>query len=597
MIYYIQTGKSAIKIRQDVFLMPFSDVGIWLGKVSLAEIEHYTKKPMKAQEATLKKILRRNKNCVLGKKYNFKDIKSIKDFQDKVPLSTYADYEPYVEKMLEGDKTKYMFSGINVRYASSSGSVGKPKILPKGVNDLWKMQCLGFSASVAVAADWIKEHKGQKLFSQIGPLALNLSGHKMHDGRQCNGAGQIPLRYLKPLIKFISTSPVSLLFPSLEDKLDTSYLHLRFALENDKVSYLGSIVVTLLTTMFDYLEENWEMICEDIELGRINPDIAITDALRKKYEKKLKPNPKRAAELRKEFEKGFEDPIAPRIWPKLQWAYGMMGSNLLVYVDKLRKFIGPDVPIHNMGYAAAEGFFAAPIELNVSDYVLLPWCEFFEFLPIGEDEDKADDSIRPLLIDQLEVGKDYELVVTNFSGLYRYKVEDVVRVTRMHNDTPQVELLFRQNLSMNVANEKTTTDMIIAAATDVAKELNVEYQGFSFYPDFSTKPPRYTMLVELKDGALDEEGRQKFIEALDHSLDGINEKYYKYRRWGMLNRPEVLFLKPKTYVDYNKYLTDKGIVLNQIKPVTVINNKEREQFFFSHVETKADVVDEVLSKA
>lgn len=577
--------------------MPFSDFGVFLGDISRAEIKHYTKDPLKAQKQVLKKIIRRNKNCELGKKLNLKDVHSIEDYQQKVPFSTYADYEPYVERMINNGEDRIMFSGKTYRYASSSGSVGKPKILPKGLNDLWKMQCLGFSTSVATAFHYLKDKKGVRMVNQVGPLALNLSGHKLKDGKQCNGAGQIPLRYLKPLLPFFCTSPIELLFPSLEDKLDTSYLHLRFCLENKKVSYLGSMVVTLLTCMFDYLEDNWEMLCDDIEKGIINPNIDITPELRKKFEKRFKPNPERAAELRKEFEKGFDDPIAPRIWPNLQWAYGMMGSNLLVYVEKLRKAIGPDVPMHNMGYAAAEGYFAAPTELDVSDYVLLPWCTFLEFLPISDDEeDEADDTVRPLLMNELEIGKCYEMVVTNFSGLYRYRIQDVVRVTRMYNNTPEVELLFRQNLSMNVANEKTSTDMVIAAAQNAAKEMGVEYQGFSFYPDFSTKPPRYTMLCELKDGALDEEGRQKFIDTLDHEFDEINEKYYKYRRWGMLNRPEVLFLKEKTYVGYNDYLASKGVVLNQIKPVTVINSKDRENYFFSHVATETDLVDYVLNK-
>ncbi len=577
-------------------MITFSGFGVFLGDISRAEIKHYTKDPLKAQNNVLKKIIRRNKNCELGRKLNLKDIHSIKEFQDKVPLSSYADYEPYVDRMINNGEDRLMFSGKNIRYASSSGSVGKPKILPKGVNDLWKMQCIGFSASVATAYHWMKEKMGVTMYNQVGPLALNLSGHKLNDGKQCNGAGQIPLRYLKCILPFFCTSPLELLFPSLEDKLDTSYLHLRFCLENKKVSYLGSIVVTLLTQMFDYLEVNWEMMCDDIEKGIINPNIDITPELRKKFEKKFKPNPKRAAELRAEFEKGFDDPIAPRIWPRLQWAYGMMGSNLLVYVDKLRKHIGPNVPIHNMGYAAAEGFFAAPTDLNVNDYVLLPWCLFLEFLPIGEDDDHADYSQRPLLMNELEVGKNYEMIVTNFSGLYRYKIEDVVKVTRMYNNTPEVELLFRQNLSMNVANEKTTTDMVVAAADNTAKALGIEFQGFSFYPDFSTKPPRYTMLCEVKGGVPDEEMRQKVITEIDAQFDEINEKYYKYRRWGMLNKPEVLFLKPDTYVDYNKYLAGKGIVLNQIKPVTVINNEEREKFFFSHVDTQADVVSYVLGK-
>ena len=81
--------------------MAFSDLGILLGDVTLAEVNHATKDPMKAQEKTLKKILKRNKNCELGKKYNFSEIKTIEDYQKMVPLSTYDDYAPYVDRMVK----------------------------------------------------------------------------------------------------------------------------------------------------------------------------------------------------------------------------------------------------------------------------------------------------------------------------------------------------------------------------------------------------------------------------------------------------------------------------------------------------------------
>lgn len=570
--------------------MPFSDLGVLLGDVSLAEINHYTKDPMKAQEATLKKILRRNKNCELGKKYDFASIDTIGEYQRRVPLTTYKDYEPLVDRMLENKEKNIMFSGPNIRYCSSSGSVGKPKMLPKSIKDLWNMQCIGFSCTVATAAHHLKK-MGKKMPAQMGPLVLVLTGHKSEDGKQVNGAGQVPLTYLEPIIPFFCTSPVSLLIPEHEELLDTSYLQLRFALENRDVSYIGSLVITLVTQMFDYLEENWEMLCDDIEKGIINPNIKITPELRKEYSKKFKPNPKRAAELRKEFEKGFDTPIAPRIWPKLTWAYGMIGSTLSVYVSKLRRYVG-DLPLHNMGYAAAEGFFAMPTELNVNDSVLLPHCIFFEFLPIDDDSEEPDENAKPLLITQLEVGKKYEIVVSNFSGLYRYRMEDVIRVTEMYNNTPRVELLYRLNLSMNVANEKTSTEMVDFCAKETAKEIGNEFVGHSFYADYSTKPPRYCMLVEAKNPVSEEE-RQKYIEVLDEKLKGVNEKYFKYRRWGMLSTPEVLFLKEKTYWDYREMLRSKGVVLNQIKPVTVINTPEREQFFFSHVITQTKLPVEI----
>ncbi len=568
--------------------MAFSDLGVLIGDVSLAEIEYFTKIPMKAQRSTLKKILGRNKNCEIGKKYNFKDIKSIEDYQRLVPLSTYEDYEPYVERMIHGKEKNLMFTGPNIRYCSSSGSVGKPKILPKGIKDLWNMQCIGFSCTIATAAHYLKKVKNIKMPAQMGPLVLILTGHPLEDGKMCNGAGQVPLTYLKPITRFFCTSPTSLLYPEHEELIDTSYLQLRFALENSKVSYIGSLVITLVTTMFDYLEENWEMLCDDIEKGIINPNIKITPELYKEYAKMFKPNPKRAAELRREFEKGFDTPIAPRIWPKLTWAYGMVGSNLKVYVEKLRKSIGDDIPIHNMGFAAAEGFFSMATELDVHDGVLLPHTLFFEFLPIDDEEEGGDESVTPLLIDQLEVGKKYEIIVSNFSGLYRYRMEDVVQVTGMHNNTPKIEFLYRRNLGMNIANEKTTTQMVDFAAKQTAEAMGNEFVGHSMYADYSTNPPRYCMLAEPVN-PVSEEDRQKYIDFLDEKFKEFNEKYFKYRRWGMINRPEVLFLKPKTYWDYREHLRAQGRVLNQIKPVTIINSEERCEFFFSHVATETEL--------
>ncbi len=568
--------------------MAFSDFGILLGDFTLLEVNNATKDPMKFQEKTLKKILKRNKNCELGKKFNFENINSIEDYQKMVPLTTYDDYAPYVDRMINNKENNLMFTGLNVRYCSSSGSVGKPKILPKSVKDLWNMQCIGFSGTVATSAHYLKKYKNKKMPAQMGPLVLILTGHPLEDGKMCNGAAQIPLLYLLPITKFFCTSPNSLLVPEHEELLDTSYLQLRFALENRKVSYIGSLVITLVTTMFDYLKDNWEMLCDDIEKGIINPNIKITPEYRAEYEKKFKPNPTRAAELRKEFQKGFDDPIAPRIWPKLTWSYGMVGSNLKVYVEKLRKYIGDDVPIHGMGFAAAEGFFAMATKLDCHDGVLLPHCLFFEFLPINEDDEDDEYTGTPLLINQLEVGKKYELVVSNFSGLYRYRMEDVVQVTGMHNNTPTIEFLYRRNLGMNLANEKTTTEMVDMAAKQTADEMGNEFVGHSLYADYSTNPPRYCMLAEPVN-PVPEEDRQKYIDTLDEKFKAFNEKYFKYRRWGMINRPEVLFLQPKTYRDYNEYLRSKGKVLNQVKPVTIINSEERCEFFFSHVATETEL--------
>ncbi|MBQ4267416.1 MAG: GH3 auxin-responsive promoter family protein, partial [Clostridia bacterium] len=517
--------------------MAMSDLGVMLGNMVLKGVNRFTSIPFETQEKILLQIMEENKDTEYGKKIGFKDVHSIEDFQRIVPLSTYDTYDNYVERMLDGEENLMMARKCK-RYCSSSGSVGKPKVLPKSGKDLWNMQCMGFAATPACAARWFKQ-KGMKFPKQIGPVAVILTGHPMKDGKMCNGAGQVPFTYLKPISKFFMTTPNDFMYPENEDAVDSTYFHLRFALQRRDLTFLGSMVVTLLTTMFDYLEKNWELICNDIEKGTIDPSIKCPPELREKWNKKFKPMPERAAEIRRECAKGFDTPIAKRIWPDFVWSYGMVGSNLAFYVEKLRKHIG-DAPIHNMGYAAAEGYMAMPVELDVNDYVLLPRSIFFEFIPIDDPECE-----RPLTMKEIEVGKEYELVVTNFSGLYRYQIEDVVRVTGFYNKTPKIEFLYRNNLAMNIANEKTTTQMVDWAAAKAQEQVGVKFKGYSFYADTAHDPVRYMLLAEPEE-KLSEEKIKEFEKALDEWLNESNEKYFKYRRWGMIGEPKLAILKDNT---------------------------------------------------
>ncbi len=161
-------------------------------------------------------------------------------------------------------------------------------------------------------------------------------------------------------------------------------------------------------------------------------------------------------------------------------------------------------------------------------------------------------------------------------------MEDVVKVTGMYKNAPKIEFLYRLNLGMNIANEKTSTQMIDWAAKEIAEGMEVGFEGHSFYADYSTNPPHYVMLAELLQPC-SEQDNAKYEQLLDDKMKDCNEKYFKYRRWGMIGDPEVRFLKPNTYNDYKEMLRSRGVVLNQIKPITVINSDEREEFFFSHI--------------
>lgn len=563
--------------------MGVSDIGVFFGNIVFKGVDHFTSIPMETQQKTLQTIMKKNKDCELGKKYDFASITTLKEFQDKVPLSTFEDYLPLINRMVDNNEENIITGSKVIRYCSSSGSVGIPKLQPKTGRDLFNMQSMGFAATPACASRYFREQGiAKKLPAQRGPLLLSLNGHPLKNGMRCNGAGQIPFTYLLPLIPFFSTTPMDILFPEDEENTDMSYFQLRFALVDRKVTYLGSMVITLMLTMFEYLEANWEMICNDIEKGTIDPSIRCPESLRRKYEK-IKPNPKRAAELRAEFEKGFDTdvPIAKRIWPKVCWGYGMISSTLSVYVEKLHRYMG-DMPMHNMGYAASEGYMAMPVTLNANDYVLLPRSIIYEFLPVD-----APDGTRPLLMDELEVGKDYEIIVTNFSGLYRYRILDIVRVTGKYNNTPKIEFLYRSNMGLNVTNEKTTTQMLDYVANCIQKEFNISFRGYSYYGDNDAagELPRYMFLCDT-DSDIPTARKKELEEFIDKCFRDCNEKYDKYRRWGMLREPVVAQLEKGAYDAYKASLVAQGRVLNQIKPVICINTDERKEFFFSRIVSK-----------
>ena len=147
----------------------------------------------------------------------------------------------------------------------------------------------------------------------------------------------------------------------------------------------------------------------------------------------LKKRPERAAELRKIFQEGFDTPIAPRFWPNLSYISAIGTGGFAIYAEKVKQFTG-SIPIDYSVYAASEGIFASASAMNDPKYDLLTDSCFFEFLPTDGSGDEA----HPLTLDKLEVGKEYEIIITNLSGFYRYRIKDVVRVLGYHNTTPQI---------------------------------------------------------------------------------------------------------------------------------------------------------------
>lgn len=553
-----------------------TDFGGFLGLAEHVKLGIYAKNAVKVQEHIVKKLMRDNKNTVYGKAHNFKDVHSIADYQAKVPLSRYKDYEKYIDRMVETGERNLITRYRIHRYAESSGSIGKPKLVPLAARSLWNCQCFSFSAPVGCAVKWFHAH-GKRLPPQKGMLTLEITPHRLPNGKTCSCLSGIPMMYLKPIVSSFVTSPPEIMFPEDPSRTDMQYFKLRFALMDRDVSYLSTMIITVLESMMHYLEDNWEMLCDDIEHGTINESIACPPQVKEKLMKRIKPMPDRAAELRSEFEKGFDTPIVPRIWKNCCWMFGMGAGSLEVYSKKLGRYTG-NLPIHNMGYGASEDLVAVPIALNSNDCVILPHNGFFEFLPVG-----APEGTRPFTISEVKPGEEYEIIITNLSGLYRYRIDDVVEVTGFYKQSPTVMFKYRLNQVLNIGGEKTDQSMVDWAVEQMCDRFGTVAIGHSVYPDTETTTPgHYVLFVETED-EIDPVRRQEFAAVFDEKLSDSNLFISDAWHEKTLGKTELHFVKKGTYHQYLEMKKNEGANLNQLKPVVLLNTQDKRDFFWKNV--------------
>ena len=551
--------------------------GGFLGELVLDRLVDNSKIANKKQEVMLSRLMEQNKDTEYGKKYHFADVHSYEDYKRLVPLSTYSDYEDACHRMAEGEKNLITAKHYR-RFTHTTGTTGNAKLIPLSHYAEWICHIFSFCAPVGCAKRWF-EAKGETLPATKGLLTVEVTETRLPCGATLSCLSAIPLLNLKPLVPIFSTSPKEILFPDPSVKMDMQYLKLLFALAYPDVGYLGTVFITTLESLFFYMEHNWQMLCDDIEKGSINESVEIPEDLRKKLNKKLRADPKRADELRREFEKGFDgEPIVPRIWKKCGWFYGMGTGARAMYAKKLRRYIGDEMPMHYMGYGATEAMMAVPTELDSYEYVLLPQNVFFEFRDIVENDDY--DHLKT--IDQLEVGKDYEVIITNMSGFYRYMIKDVVKCTGYYYEAPKVTFVSRLDQIADISGEKIMLSSFDEIMENTSNDLDQIFIGFSIYTDFSTSPGHFVILIETAaDVPASEQGH--YAEVFEKRLIEVNSEVEPNQRSGSLGKTEVKFLQHGTYDAYRDLLHSRGASINQLKPIKAIDTDEKKEFFFARL--------------
>lgn len=546
------------------------------GAKALKRMDESSLDAMAANERLLMEILETNKDTEYGRKYGFGEIRTIRDYQERVPFTTYDDYAPYIERMVKNGEKNLITALPVIQYAETSGSIGVQKQIPLTNRAMDVYQSFSGIRMFALAKRHYRKNLRAKLPVGRGLNAMEVESTSMPDGTPKGSVSGSAIKKFKSVMPFFLTSPIPVIFPT--GGMNMQYMRIRFALEDRDMSYMVSSFMTNISDMLNFMKNNWEMIVDDIEHGTVNPDMVQSEEYLKPILPYLKKRPKRAAELRKVFEEGFDTPIAPRLWPKLSYVSAIGTGGFAVYADKVKQFIG-DIPVDYSVYAASEGIFASASAMNEPRYDLLTDSCFFEFLPA----DGSGDPEHPLTLDQLETGKEYEIIITNLSGFYRYRIRDVIRVLGRHNTTPQVTFAYRISQMVNLAAEKTTEEHLTNAVEEFSKAIGCRIDDYCLYIDYDTDPGRYVLLIE-PDRSLPVEKPEEYGRIFDGKLRAANLEYSVCRDDRSIGDPAVLLQQPQTHALWREFRIFKGSSPNQVKPVRLLDTPQKEKFFFGMLE-------------
>lgn len=347
---------------------------------------------MQVQAEYLMSQIQRNVNTDYGKENGFAEIKCPEDYVRLHPLTRYDHYRTYIDRVANGEDNvltadKPYILGV------TSGTSGQNKLLPT----IRKLLRVFFAYGISVMIHTMCLHFPGMRNPQRGlKFAYTPRWRYSPAGILVGPSSYVP-KQPSSMLNLYSTPPPAL---DVLTEPEALYIHLLFGLKDRNIGSIEANFVSMIYTAFQSLRCKWPQLVLDIEAGVIDPDLKIDGDVRTKLDRYMSPDPARAAELKAEFEKGFEG-ITKRIWPHINLVLSGDSGSLKLYGDLLKQCECKGVPFYSPFYAASEGLVAVnidPLADGERQYLLVPRAMFYEFIPI---EDSEEDQPNTLFMDQV----------------------------------------------------------------------------------------------------------------------------------------------------------------------------------------------------
>ncbi|MCA9244657.1 MAG: GH3 auxin-responsive promoter family protein [Phycisphaerales bacterium] len=470
-----------------------------------------------AQGASLARALAVVRGGEWGRQRGLDRVSTMADLRRATPLQTYEDIRPFIDRVADGDTGALFSLGQRIHmFAMSSGTASRPKRVPVPsafVND-YKRGWNTFGVRM------LTDHP-DAILRGILQSSGRYDESKSAAGIPCGAITGLMARTQKGIVRRYYVAPAEL--AHIVDVRARQYAQMRFAVGRD-VAFAVTANPSTLINMARIADQESERLIRDIRDGTLMPPGADED-VPGAICAALKPDPARARQL--ETLRTQHGRLAPRDYWRLSFVACWTGGTMGHYLPRLADWWG-DVPVRDIGLLASEGRVTIPLDDDVAAGVLDVRSGVFEFIPVEQFDSPKPDTAGPR---EVEVGREYAVVLTNTTGLVRYRLDDIVRVEGWVGQSPLLRFMRRGGGVSSLAGEKLTESQVVAAMSAACEGLGVkgiEYVLAARWGD----PPCY----ELRAIAAD----QDLGAAVDSALCAQNDEYSSRRSSGRLGSVVVI---------------------------------------------------------
>jgi hypothetical protein len=457
----------------------------WVIKKRIHQIELFMKYPVEVQNELFQKLVDEAALTRFGLEHKFSEIKSLKDFKNRIPIRNYEQFKPYIDLLREGEQNVVWPSKLKW-FAKSSGTTdARSKFIPVSKEALEECHYKGGKDLLAL---YYSQKPNAKIYD--GKSLVMGGSSKINSFNEEGYTGDLSAIIIRNLpiwveLKRTPSRDIALM-DNWEEKIEAMA---KFTMDEDVTNIAGV--------------PSWTLVL----LKRIL-EIKGTDNIKD-------------------------------VWPNLElFMHG--GVSFKPYKAQFEKIIrGSDMHYIDT-YNASEGFFGIQDRLDANDLLLmLDYGIFYEFMPMSEYGSK---NPRTVGLNEVEIGENYALIISTNGGLWRYLVGDTVKFTSKYPFRVQVS--GRTKHYINAFGEELmveNSDFAVTTAAQKTGALVLDYTAAPIYMgDDARGAHEWAIEFEKAPHCL-----ETFTKELDNALKSVNTDYEAKRSFDLNLKSPVVRVLPK----------------------------------------------------